>query len=104
MSNAGLSDTICRHVATTPFAALSPQTREATGRAILDATGVMLAASGLSPDVKPFIDLASASPGPCTILGTGHTASAQLAAFANGALGHALDYEDAFDPAPCHPN
>ena len=27
-----------------------------------------------------------------------------MAAFANGAMAHALDFEDAFDPAPCHPN
>jgi 2-methylcitrate dehydratase PrpD len=27
-----------------------------------------------------------------------------MAAFANGALAHALDYEDAFDGTPAHPN
>ncbi len=101
---AGLSDTLCRHIAETPVSALSAATREATGRAILDATGVMLAASGMSPDVAPFIALAEGSGGPCSILGVGARTSAAMAAFANGAMGHALDYEDAFDPAPCHPN
>ena len=101
---ASLSDTICRHIAETPVFALSGTTREATGRAILDATGVMLAASGASPDVAPFIALAEATNGPCSVLGVGTKSSASMAAFANGAMGHALDYEDAFDPAPCHPN
>ncbi|MCC7461218.1 MAG: MmgE/PrpD family protein [Gammaproteobacteria bacterium] len=101
----GLSDAICRHIATTPFEALPEASIEAARCALLDATGVMLAASGVSADAAPFVALAaSAGPGPCALLGSGARASAPLAAFANGALAHALDYEDAFDAAPCHPN
>jgi 2-methylcitrate dehydratase PrpD len=37
-------------------------------------------------------------------LGFRETASPLMAAFANGALAHALDYEDAFDGTPAHPN
>jgi 2-methylcitrate dehydratase PrpD len=104
-ASAGLSDRLCRHIAEMPTEALPLATREAACRAILDATGVMLAASGLSPDIAPFIDLARAGGvGPCAIIGVGAKASAPMAAFANGAMGHALDFEDAFDPAPCHPN
>lgn len=100
-----LSADICRHVATTPYSALSAEVLHATKRALLDATGVMLAASGLSREVQPFIALAkSGGPGVCTILGTGLAASATMAALANGAMAHALDFEDAFDPAPSHPN
>lgn len=100
-----ITDNLCRHIAETPFAALPEPAVEAARRALLDAVGVMLAASGLSRDAAPFVALArSAGPGPCTILGTGQRASAPLAALANGAMAHALDYEDAFDPAPCHPN
>lgn len=100
-----LSEALCRHIAETPFAALPPATVEVTRRVLLDATGVMIAASGASPDVQPFIRLAAASgAGPCAILGTGLTTSAPMAALANGAMAHALDYEDAFDPAPSHPN
>ncbi len=101
----GQSDALCRYIAETPSSALSAKTRHAACRAVLDATGVMLAASGLSPDAAPFIDLAKTSgAGPCSILGSGAKASAPMAAFANGALSHTLDFEDAFDPAPCHPN
>lgn len=100
-----LSETLCRHIAETPFAALSPATVEATKRVLLDATGVMIGASGASPDVRPFVRLAvAAGAGPSAILGTGLTAQPAMAALANGAMAHALDYEDAFDPAPSHPN
>jgi 2-methylcitrate dehydratase PrpD len=71
---------------------------------LLDAVGVMLAASGISEDIRPFIDLAAEGKGSCSILGTGRRTSATLAAMANGAMAHALDYEDALDAAPCHPN
>lgn len=105
MTTAGLSDALCRHIAGFPAAEVPGGALDAAARALMDATGVMLAASGLSPDVAPFIDLAAAQGGgPCSILGTGISTSASMAAFANGAMAHALDFEDAFDPAPSHPN
>ncbi|WP_188054156.1 MmgE/PrpD family protein [Sphingosinithalassobacter sp. CS137] len=99
-----LSETLCRHIAETPFSALSPATVAATRRVLLDATGVTLAASGASPDIQPFVRIASAGPGPSAILGTGKRVQPAFAALANGAMAHALDFEDAFDPAPSHPN
>ncbi len=81
-------------------------TLHAAARALLDAVGVMQAASALAPEVAPFILHATAHGGhpQASILGTGLRAPAALAAFANGAMAHALDYEDAFDRAPLHPN
>lgn len=100
-----LSEAVCRHIAETPVAAIPDSALKAAGRALLDATGVMFAASCQSLDVAPFIGLArEAGAGPCTVLGTDVTASAPMAALANGAMAHALDYEDAFDAAPGHPN
>lgn len=104
MSTAGLSRKLASHVAGFPETALPETAFRAAGRALLDATGVMLAASGISEEAAPFIDLAAAQPGPCTVLGTGLRSTASLAAFANGAMAHALDFEDVFDFAPCHPN
>ena len=104
--NDALSRTLAQHVAQSRFAALSPATINATKRAILDGIGVMLAASGSSPDVVPFIDLVrsyGAAP-QAYILGVEELTSSQLSAFANGAMAHALDFEDAFDPSPLHPN
>jgi len=100
-----LSEAVCRHIAETPASAILESAKDAAGRVLLDATGVMFAASGQSPDVAPFIALArEGGAGPCSVLGTDVTASAPMAALANGAMAHALDYEDAFDAAPGHPN
>jgi 2-methylcitrate dehydratase PrpD len=102
----GLSLAIADHVANTPFAALPAGTVHATKRALLDGVGVILAASGISAEARPFVALAEAEGGEpaATILGRGTRVPAQAAAFANGALAHALDFEDAFDAAPSHPN
>lgn len=101
----GLSRRIAEHVATYPTGRLPPSAMHAAKRALLDGIGVMLAASGVSEDALPFIAHAEASgPGPAVILGRGTSTSAPYAAFANGAMAHALDFEDAFDAAPSHPN
>lgn len=84
---------------------LTPAASVAARHVLLDAVGVMLGASGMVEEVRPFVALAQAmGDGPCRILGTGRGVGAGMAALANGAMAHALDYEDAFDPAPGHPN
>lgn len=98
------SDAIAAHVAGLAFDRLPAATVTAAKHVLLDAVGVMLGASGLAEEPRAFVALARGSPGPCAILGTGETAAAPLAALANGAMAHALDYEDAFDLAPGHPN
>jgi len=98
------SAALCEAVAGLRFADLPDETVAAARRVLLDATGVMLGASGLSPEVAPFVTLAAGAPGPSAILGTGRRAAAAMAALANGAMAHALDYEDAFDLRPGHPN
>lgn len=102
----GLSARLARHATAFDARSLTPQVVHATQRAILDGLGVMLAASGESPDVRPFHDWVRAQPGPpeAMLLGFNSRASAAQAAMVNGAMAHALDYEDAFDPAPLHPN
>ena len=102
----GLSARLANHALGFDAAALSSTVISATRRAILDGVGVMLAASGECREVRPFLDLVRSQPGPAqaTLLGFGERASAAQAALVNGALAHALDYEDAFDPVPLHPN
>lgn len=102
----GLSDVLAAHIADSRYEQLPAQSVAAAKRALLDGVGVMLAASGLSADVAPFIAMARrhGGTGPASVLGTGLRSSAPLAALANGAMSHALDYEDAFDAAPVHPN
>ncbi|OYW51500.1 MAG: 2-methylcitrate dehydratase [Novosphingobium sp. 28-62-57] len=101
----GVSDTLCAHIASVRWEDLPEAAREGARRVLLDAVGVTYAASGLAPEAAPFIALARANgAGPCRILGTAHRVQPLGAALANGALAHAVDYEDAFDRAPAHPN
>lgn len=100
-----LSDVIARHVASATWDSLPEAARDGARRVLLDATGVIYAASGLAPEAAPFIALARANgAGPCSILGIDARVQPLGAALANGALAHAVDYEDAFDRAPAHPN
>jgi len=63
---------------------------------LLDGLGVMLAATGLGEGCEHFasVAMAESNKGKSTILSNGAKVSACMAAFANGSLAHALDYED----------
>jgi 2-methylcitrate dehydratase PrpD len=104
----GVSAVLAAHLAQVEYQQLPATTVAAARRAILDGLGVMLAASGSSNDVLPFVQLARAqgrgTGAQAHILGHAERVSAPLAALANGAMAHALDFEDAFDAAPVHPN
>ncbi|HEX9075856.1 MAG TPA: MmgE/PrpD family protein [Anaerolineae bacterium] len=73
---------------------------------ILDAVGVMLAASTLGEGCRAFIQLALEEEGKqsSTVIGVNAKTSPTMAAFANGAMAHALDFEDAHEAALVHPN
>jgi 2-methylcitrate dehydratase PrpD len=102
----GLSGQIARHVVGTGFDDLPPHVVDVTKRSLLDSLGVTLAASSLGEGVSAFADLAreAQSERGATVIGFGFKAAPAMAAFANGAMAHALDYEDTFDPALMHPN
>ncbi|MFM5930538.1 MAG: MmgE/PrpD family protein [Novosphingobium sp.] len=100
----GLSADICTRLARLTPDDFSQATLRAASHVLLDATGVMLGASGMD-EVQPFVALGQASgTGPSVMLGTGAACAPGGAALANGAMAHALDYEDAFDRKPGHPN
>ncbi len=103
---AHVSEKIATHLAEVQFEQLPASAVDAAKRSLLDALGVMLGASGLGEGCEAFASLAGdESPaGPCWLWGWGTTAALLPAVLANGALAHALDFEDAFDEAPCHPN
>ncbi|MPR05486.1 MmgE/PrpD family protein [Microvirga tunisiensis] len=69
---------------------------EGAKRSILDTLGVILAASGMEPASRVAVDLARESGGrpESTILAFGGKVPAVMAAFANGAMAHSLDYDD----------
>ena len=78
--------------------------RHAARICLADGLAVMLGALRYEPGVQPFQTQArSYGTGPSSIL-SGGKAAAPAAAFANGALSHALDFEDTFDPVGLHVN
>jgi 2-methylcitrate dehydratase PrpD len=87
---------------TPPAAAL-----DAANASLVDAVSVTLAATGLEPAVAPFPRYVRAIGGTGEARffgGGGLRVPAGSAALVNGALGHALDFEDTFDAAGGHPN
>jgi len=100
------SSILAKFVAETRYEDLPFRVVKMTKLSLLDALGVTLAASGQSGECQAFVDLAIESDGikESTILGFQNQVSAPMAAFANGSMAHALDFEDAHDQALVHPN
>ena len=84
------------HAAHLDYADLTKGARTAAKMSILDTLGVILAASGMEPAVKSVIEIVQESGGApqCTLLGFGGKYPAIMAALANGAMAHCLDYDD----------
>lgn len=97
---------LAKYVKETFYEDLPPRVVKMTKMSLLDAIGVILAASGQSNECRPFVELAMESGGlkESTILGFQERVPAAMAAFANGSMAHALDFEDAHDKALVHPN
>lgn len=105
MLDSAVSRRIAEHVVSTDFAALPPAVVAATKRSLLDALGVMLAATTLGEGTEAFARLALSAPDQGAVLiGRGRRAPLLAAVLANGALAHAIDFEDGHDGAPVHPN
>ena len=97
---------LAKYVADTVYEDLPAKAIEMTKMSLLDALGVTLAAGGLCKECSAFVEIALEGGGKkeSTILGFGERVPAHMAAFANGAMAHALDFEDAHDLALVHPN
>src|SRR5690349_22582280 len=96
MPGADVSEHFARLAAAVQYPALPALAVEAARKSVLDTLGVALAAGGLEPAVRPAVRLAVESGGApeATILGCPDRVSAVMAAFANGAMAHGLDYDD----------
>jgi 2-methylcitrate dehydratase PrpD len=101
---ADISGRIASLVADARFEHLSERDIDVAKKCILDTFGVILAASTLGEGCKPFVQLAKAGGGieESSILGFGGKVPAPMAAFANGSLAHALDFEESHDGAYVH--
>lgn len=95
--NAGidLSQVLAHFAASTRYENLPSAAIEAAKKSVLDTLGVMLAASGVEPAVKPLVDLVRETGGKeeATVFGFGGRVPCAAAAFANGALAHSLDFD-----------
>jgi len=100
----GVSEALAAHVARTRCEDVPSGALMAAKRSLLDAVGVIMAASTLGDGCAAFADVVGrVTGGTSTVLGFGFMASAADAALVNGAGAHALDFEDAHDQAPVHP-
>jgi 2-methylcitrate dehydratase PrpD len=74
-------------------------------KAIADTFAVILAGAGseVAAPLLRYVEAAGDS-GASPILGSGRTASAEMAALANGTFGHALDFDDVLSMMPAHPS
>ena len=101
----GLSQQLAAHATGVQYQDLLPATVAAVKRSLVDAIGVALAAGTQGQATAAFMDLARVSgTGPCKIIGHDLHAAPAVAALVNGAMSHALDYEDTHDAGLVHPN
>ncbi|QLH13024.1 MmgE/PrpD family protein [Paracoccus pantotrophus] len=94
--NRDLVHILAGHAAGLAYEDLTDAAREAAKKSVLDTFGVILAASGMEPAVRGVIEIVQEAGGSpdSTVLGFSGKAPAMMAALANGALAHCLDYDD----------
>ena len=89
----------------TSYEDLPEEARTAAKMAVLDTLGVMLAGSGAGEDVVGRVGLSTLGGNEeCSVVAFGKKSNPVLAALANGALAHSIDYDDAHDDAFVHPS
>ena len=87
---------VAEHLASTTYEDLPPEAVEAAKKSILDTLGIMFPATTLAPTSDVVHDLVmDVDEGHrCTLIGYGERASLLEAAFMNGSLTHAVDFDD----------
>ncbi|MFC1904972.1 MmgE/PrpD family protein [Chloroflexota bacterium] len=96
---------LAENIANTKYEKLPDNVVNITKKSILDVLGTTLAGGALGEGCKEIVDLATEWNGneEATILGYGHKVPCLMAAFANGVMSHAVDYDDIVDEAWAHP-
>lgn len=97
---------LAEHIASVHYDEIPTNAADVTKKSLLDGLGVMLAAGTMGEGCQQFVNLAMAGGGEkeSTIIGFDAKVPACMAAFANGSMAHALDFEDTHDGAFVHPN
>lgn len=106
MTVGNISQKIAEHIASARFEALPSEAVEAAKKSLLDTIGVILAATRLGEGCDHFVGLAleAGGRGESSIIGFDQKVPSFMAAFANGSMAHALDYEDTHERALVHPS
>lgn len=101
-----LTNTLIEFCSKLTYDQIPPEVTEVQKTALIDALSVMVAATRLEPACRKFTSYAKrySGPGRSTLLGAEAKVSAPMAALANGALSHAMDFEDSHDTAFVHSN
>jgi 2-methylcitrate dehydratase PrpD len=91
-----ITQVISKHLVDTTYNNLSSETIEATKKSILDILGVMIPPTTLVKTCISVYELVKEAGGnpECTIIGFGGKAPCWEAAFVNGSLCHAIDFDD----------
>ena len=97
---------LAEHIAHIHYDDIPSSAVDVTKSSLLDGLGVILAAGTIGEGCQQFVNLAIEESGKeeSTIIGFNAKVSAAMAAFANGSMSHALDFEDTHDGARVHPN
>lgn len=97
---------LAKYIAETNYEDLPRNVVAITKKALLDGIGVILAAGTLGEGCLAFVNLAKQGGGKeeSTVIGFSTKVPSYMAAFANGSMAHALDFEDAREGAPVHSN
>ena len=100
------SVTFAQYGASLKYEDIPAEVREVTKRAILDTLGIAIGGSTTRAGLKELVELIKDGGGKeeSTILAFGGKVPAWMAAFANGALAKALDYDETHDDAIVHPS
>ena len=79
---------------------------DVTKKTILDILGTIFGGSGAGAGIKEIVEVVKDGGGreESSVLGYGIKTNAWMAAFANGAMAHALDYDNVHDDAFTHPS
>ncbi len=101
---AGLTETVASFVVRTPSSDIPEIAIDKAKKAITDGIGAILAGVGsdVAPPLLRYVAKAGLG-GSSPVLGTGIKAAPELAALANGTLGHALDFDDELRLISGHP-
>lgn len=93
-------------VVNTKYANIPQDVITVAKKSLLDTLGVILAANTLGEGCLEFVNMAKdwGREGKSTIIGFGVKTSPPMAAFANGSMAHALDFEEVHDSALVHPS